>query len=498
MLSLKHRAISMKTIRNILAIALAANLASCGQIDLARGIGNFSLPESLAFDSYDSSLIEVAPPATVQRLNEKEAQYQPKVKITRPTAGTTLQETNVDLELELDNFVLQGDSSSLGNHLSLILDNEPQQEIYRLDRPIVIKDLKPGTHTIRVLAEKPWHESFKNPEAIAYVTFNVLTATEENQPSLDLPLLTYNQPRGSYSAEPILLDFYLSGVKTQDDWRVRATINDDSFIIDELQSVYLKGFKEGNNLVELELLNKDGKGIENAFNKTIALFTLDSQGSQNTLARLMSDRATDAEALAIVGEPIETVETPVEESAVEEVEIIEPPIEEPTTSEATKEEPIVSQSEATELEPEATSRSESTQSSEAVIPTDSVTVVADDEGLEVIVPEEAIAEIIDKEDSEPTVTEVPEVVTQPTSEDNISTTTATPQPSTTAIEPSLEVPVSIPEEIAAVQTAEDVVTESESNTITIEIPKPKKLKVPQWWKNMVANLQKIFSKIQET
>ena len=94
------------------------------------------------------------------------------------------------------------------------------------------------------------------------------------------------------------MDFYLKNVDTED-WLVKVTINDESFAIDEWQPIYLKGFKEGNNLIELELLNRNGESIDNPFNKTIRLITYNEAGFENdTLAQLITGKITAEEIIA--------------------------------------------------------------------------------------------------------------------------------------------------------------------------------------------------------
>jgi hypothetical protein len=69
-------------------------------------------------------------------------------------------------------------------------------------------------------------------------------------------VLTYSRPTGSYGAEPIMLDFYLTNAPLHlvaqenpddeiADWRIRVTVNGESFVLDRWQPVYLKGFKPG-------------------------------------------------------------------------------------------------------------------------------------------------------------------------------------------------------------------------------------------------------------
>jgi hypothetical protein len=151
---------------------------------------------------------------------------------------------------------LQRPRSGLGPHLHVILDNQPYQAVYDLDKPLVFEDLPPGTHTLRVFRLPPWHESFKNEGAYAQTTFHIFTKTTDNNPDPALPLLTYSRPTGSYGAEPIMLDFYLTNAplhlvaqESADDdiadWRIRVTANGQSFVLDRWQPVYLKGFKRG-------------------------------------------------------------------------------------------------------------------------------------------------------------------------------------------------------------------------------------------------------------
>ena len=221
--------------------------------------------------------------------------------------------------------IFRDDKLELGNHLNLIIDNEPFRAIYNLDEPIIIQDLTPGTHTIRVFAVRPWGESFKTEGAYAQTTFNVLAETNDNRPQPNVPLLTYNSPTGTISAEPLLLDFYLTNAPlhalTQNDphlldWRIRATINGTSFILEDWQPVYLTGLNKGTNWIQLELIDQAGNNIENAFNNTVRVINYDPQRT-DTLAKLVTDKISLAEARPIVEQNyyIQPVETP---------EIIEP------------------------------------------------------------------------------------------------------------------------------------------------------------------------------
>ncbi|NKB15967.1 MAG: hypothetical protein HC774_02105 [Sphingomonadales bacterium] len=223
--------------------------------------------------------------------------------------GETLSDTSVAVQLQVKDLPIYKDAKlGLGPHLHVFLDEDNYQAVYDVSQPLVLKDLKPGTHTIRVFASRPWHESFKNDGAFAQVTFNILTATQDDQPNPNLPLLTYSRPQGSYGAEPIMLDYYLTNAplhlvadddKTVRDWRVKATIDGNSFILDKWQPIYLKGFQPGQNWAQLEFVDAKGNSIPNVFNNTVKLFDYTPDGD-DSLAKLVRGELTAAEAMGIV------------------------------------------------------------------------------------------------------------------------------------------------------------------------------------------------------
>ncbi len=314
----------MKTVRTIISILVLNCLLSCSQLKLNNyAIGDWASPtvrdrsvQTIDSANTNSNLAEVASPQIIQELHQELKQYSPQVKIAAPQADKTLNQTDVVIKLTVKDLpIFQDDRLHLGNHLNLIVDNEPFQSIYSLDEPIIIKNLAPGTHTIRVFAVSPWGESFKNEGAYAQTTFNVLTQTNTNRPNSDLPLLTYSSPTGTYGAEPVLLDFYLHQddsaigfaspkaiAKNNPDEQkllVKATINGTSLIIEDWQPYYLTGFEPGENWVQLELIDKFGNTIENTFNNTVRVFTYDPQ-QQDNLAKLITNKITFDDAQSIV------------------------------------------------------------------------------------------------------------------------------------------------------------------------------------------------------
>lgn len=256
------------------------------------------------------NIAEVAPPALIQQLNQNFAQTQPQIKIVSPNKGEVLNTKDVSVSLDVKGFdIFKNEELQMGPHLHFFVDDQPYQAIYSTEKPIVLSNLAPGTHTIRVFASRPWHESFKNEGAYAQTTFHIFTPTEDNNPSESQPLLTYSRPQGVYGAQPIMLDFYLTNTPLHlvakenpdddiTDWRIRVTVNGESFILDTWQPIYLKGFNKGQNWVKLEFIDDNGDVIKNAFNSTVRAIEYDPK-IKDTLAKLVTGKISFNKAQAI-------------------------------------------------------------------------------------------------------------------------------------------------------------------------------------------------------
>ena len=252
-------------------------------------------------------LVEVSPPETIQKLRTKIDQFNPQVKILSPAADQLIKDDTVSVQFEVQDLPIFKDASlGLGPHLNVFLDNNPSQEVYDLNQPLIFKELTPGTHTIRAVASRPWFESFKNSGAYAQTTFHIFTQTDENQPSSSKPLLTYGQPQGILGTEIVLLDFYLSNLpKTNssegqiDNWQALVSVNGSSFYVNDWQPLYIKGLKPGKNWVRFELTDRKGRKIENAFSDTIRIIEVRENG-KDTLSKLIRGDLSAIDAGAIV------------------------------------------------------------------------------------------------------------------------------------------------------------------------------------------------------
>ena len=72
-----------------------------------------------------------------------------------------------------------------------------------------------------------------------------------------------------------MLDFYLVNTSLSSDGnKVRVTIQDSEFLIDEWTPYIIEGLPKGEISIKLELLNSTGKLIETPFNPSVRKITL--------------------------------------------------------------------------------------------------------------------------------------------------------------------------------------------------------------------------------
>ena len=291
-----------QTIRRLLVISMLSILClttSCAQRNPSvRLLDLPDRPTGSEIRKLSGDISEVAPPAVFLDLANLASNITPQVEITYPKSDQTLNKTEFAAKIKLRGLSIYKDKETqLGPHLKVILDNQPAQDIYDLNEPLEFSDLLPGSHSLRAFAVLPWGESFKNTDAYAQTTFHSLAKTAENTPSANQPVLTYNEPQGTFGAQPVLLDFHLNNAplhlvaaeNAEDnihDWQIRCTVNGQTFLFDQWQPVYLKGLKPGQNWVQITLVDEQGDRIDGPFNSTVRLINYDPD-KKDTLSKLV-------------------------------------------------------------------------------------------------------------------------------------------------------------------------------------------------------------------
>lgn len=237
----------------------------------------------------------------------------PALKIVSPAKDAEINGSKVEVKLDLSGDLMgymphKDPATGKGNHIHVILDNQPYEAYYELGQPFELRNVIAGKHTLRVFPSRPWHESYKNDGAFQMVSFTVKGGGDASKPTTTnsgqtvannnsspssspasparegkdvspstagevdatKPLLTYSRPKGEYKAEDtdaIMIDFWLTGAKLQGDggeYRIRYIVDDDEpRFIDKWEPIWLGGWINGKHTVRLELLDKDGRPVEN-------------------------------------------------------------------------------------------------------------------------------------------------------------------------------------------------------------------------------------------
>jgi hypothetical protein len=250
---------------------------------------------------------------------------QPTLKIVEPAANATVNSSTVKVRLELSGDLKgyqphKDPTTQMGNHIHVILDNQPYEAYYELGQPFELRNVADGEHTLRVFPSRPWHESYKNSGAFQMVKFTVKNGgAEANKPAttnsgqpmsntttnsnanaapategkdmarstagaIDVtkPLLTYSRPKGEYKgadSDPIMIDFWLANAQLKGDggaYRIRYTIDGgEAKYIDKWAPTWLTGWTAGKHTIKLELVDDAGALVDNGgYNSTTREITV--------------------------------------------------------------------------------------------------------------------------------------------------------------------------------------------------------------------------------
>ncbi|HEX6124841.1 MAG TPA: hypothetical protein VFZ23_05650 [Pyrinomonadaceae bacterium] len=250
-------------------------------------------------------------------------QAAPTLRIVEPAANQSVASSTVKVKLEISGD-LKGykphmdEATKTGNHIHVILDNQPYEAYYNLDREFELRNVADGEHTLRVFPSRPWHESYKNSGAFQMVKFTVRNGgADANKPATtnsgqqmsnansnanaaatpegkdmqtstagavdaSKPLLTYSRPKGEYKgneADPIMIDFWLANAQLKGDggtYRVRYSVDGGEVkYVDKWGPIWLSGWTTGKHTIKLELVDDGGNLVDNGgYNSTTREITV--------------------------------------------------------------------------------------------------------------------------------------------------------------------------------------------------------------------------------
>ena len=306
-------------------LSVAILLAGCAPSPSNTNSSNTTNVNANASPAATQTLTVVDMPQRVKDMMASRGEQdkaEPILKITEPAANATVSSSTVKVKLALSGDLKgyqphKDEATGMGNHIHVILDNQPYEAYYNLDQEFELRNVADGEHTLRVFPSRPWHESFKNAAAFQMVKFTVKNGgAEANKPAItnsgqqmsnansnanaaphegkDMqnstagpvdvtkPLLTYSRPKGEYKAadaDPIMIDFWLTNAKLKGEggqYRVRYTIDGGQpKYVDVWAPTWLSGWTAGKHTIKLELVDDDGGLVDNGgYNSTTREITV--------------------------------------------------------------------------------------------------------------------------------------------------------------------------------------------------------------------------------
>ena len=210
---------------------------------------------------------KLEPEITIHKVEGSPEYLNAKINMNKPLAiedGYEFSFNVISYELgtqTLKNFDYQLANSAKGQHIHFIVNNNPYSAHYSEK---FSKKLEGDSNVILAFLSRSYHESVKNKNAF------VFTQVGEDKIDLNKEFLFYSRPKGTYEGldtEYLLLDFYLVNTEISSNGnKVKATIMDTEFIIDEWAPYYIKGLPKGEIKIKLELIDVSGNLIDTPFN----------------------------------------------------------------------------------------------------------------------------------------------------------------------------------------------------------------------------------------
>jgi len=221
---------------------------------------------------------EEASEITLEKLEGSPAYETARLELISPDTSSKLTSGELNFEFDVQNYELGAQTegsnanrlanSGKGQHIHFILNNQPYSAHYE---PEFQKEIPDGVHHLVAFLSRSYHESVKNDNSVVVKKLQVgADATDTESLDMDSPTLIYSRPKGEYAGkdtENLLLDFFvLNTTLSEGGNKVRATINDDEFMISEWAPHIVKGLPMGEITIKLELLDENETLIPGPFN----------------------------------------------------------------------------------------------------------------------------------------------------------------------------------------------------------------------------------------
>lgn len=182
---------------------------------------------------------------------------------------------NLGVQTESKNAALLANSGK-GQHIHFILNNQPYSAHYESN---FNKDIPKGYHHLVAFLSRSYHESVKNENSV-FIKNLIVGETYKDSigPDMSAPTLIYSRPKGTYTGkdtEQVLLDFFVLNTNLSEQGnKVKATINNQEFLITEWVPHVMKGLPLGEVTIKLELIDANGSIIPGPYNSVTRTVTL--------------------------------------------------------------------------------------------------------------------------------------------------------------------------------------------------------------------------------
>ena len=292
---------ALKAISAVVLSVLLMVASGCTSGTSARG--SRSEPSPVTSSKPSGQLQEVAPPGAVQQVRERLNDLAPQIEVLSPANDSTLPAGPWTLKLKVQDWPLYEDETNgLGPHLVVQLDDQPPRRISSAAEAqgLSMPELSPGSHRLTVFAARPWGEVVKAPGASQQLRLHRVARNPSQLPASGSPQLIAASPSDLQHNEPVLIDWLLIDAPLQhlrdDDarWRLRVSVNGDSFLVDRQTPLWLKGLKRGSNAVQLELLDGRGDPLNPPFNSVVREVVIDSSPRPSWQQASLSSQALAA------------------------------------------------------------------------------------------------------------------------------------------------------------------------------------------------------------
>ncbi len=250
------------------------------------------------------------PPVVADVAASEDPKPAPVVKIAAPYMNASIdakKAADFVVKLDVKNWDLKD-----GKHVHLILDNGPYFRVNAEELKKGVKlsqlggDLKEGEHLLVAFPGRPNHESVKMKGAIAATTFWVGKAQKKATVDLKRPFVIYSRPKGANDgdmAKNLLVDFSLWGTSLDKGEKVKFTLSGANLTapvtgeFTKWAPKAIQNLQKGDYELKLELLDKDGKTVDQPF-PADGKFSVDPSAPSAMPAAAASSAAPAASAAA--------------------------------------------------------------------------------------------------------------------------------------------------------------------------------------------------------